>query len=70
VARGSYVDPRVIDRFRAGDTVDVDVVADEIDDIGEIDPDLLAQLDAAVVDLIERAQHRRARRRARTQRRR
>ncbi len=62
VARGSYVDPRVIDRFRAGDTldVDVDVAADEID---EIDPDLLGHLDAAVVDLIERAPHRRARRR-------
>ncbi len=68
VARGSYVDPRVIDRFRAGDTLDVDldVAADEID---EIDPDLLGHLDAAVIDLIERAPHRRARSRARHRRR-
>jgi DNA topoisomerase IB len=63
VARGSYVDPRVIDRFREGDTldVDVDVTPDAIEGIDDIDPDLLQRLDAAVVDLIERAPHRRAR---------
>jgi DNA topoisomerase IB len=66
VARGSYVDPRVIDRFRSGDTVDLDVAVAEIDDIDEIDPDLLGHLDAAVVDLIERAPHRRARDRSRS----
>jgi DNA topoisomerase I len=80
VARGSYVDPRVIERYEQGHTV-ADAVADELvesvadgrlsgdDDDAEADevaverlpPGLLAQIEEAVVDLIERSPRRPAR---------
>jgi DNA topoisomerase I len=65
VARGSYVDPRVIERFEAGQTVgdeldDVDVeelsgelFADEDEAAGPVPPRVLAEIEAAVVELIE-----------------
>ena len=78
VARGSYVDPRVIERFERGhtvgdalDAVDVDEVADEMlddrDDADEISVEglpagVLAEIEAAVVDLIEGSPRRRPRR--------
>ena len=83
VARGSYVDPRVIERFEAGHTVgdelDGDAVEAIAEDLGVVDPDgpldadddlavdavppeVLAEVEAAVVDLIERSPRRRARR--------
>ncbi len=98
VARGSYVDPRVIKRYESGETVaealdaaDVDAVVDAVlvngsgdnggggqgDDEGDDEDEdevaaldavprrLLAEVDAAVVDLIERSPRRRARRRRR-----
>jgi hypothetical protein len=90
VARGSYVDPRVIERFEYGRTVG-DTLADaRIDAVAEgllgvdgetgapDDPDdgpvavdsvpaaLLAEVDAAVADLIEGSPRRPARRRRAT----
>jgi DNA topoisomerase IB len=56
VARGSYVDPRVIEQFEAGETVadamDVDLAEDDLDGLA---PELLAELEAAVVELIQGA---------------
>ncbi len=55
VARGSYVDPRVIERFEHGETVD-----DDLDgDVDGADPEVLAEIEAAVVALIERSAGRR-----------
>lgn len=92
VARGSYVDPRVIERYEKGETVREAMAADDVDTVveavlpgqngsgdGAADQDdddqvgaleavpapLLAEVDAAVVDLIERAPRRRARDRRR-----
>ncbi|MDD9368593.1 MAG: hypothetical protein PV358_00615 [Acidimicrobiales bacterium] len=92
VARGSYVDPRVIERFEAGHTVGDDLGDDEIaamaEDLGLAEPDggagaeggqvpaepddelavdaipsdVLAEVEQAVVDLVERSPRRRARR--------
>jgi DNA topoisomerase I len=62
VARGSYVDPRVVEQFEHGETVG-DAVDEALDGIGdrdedEVPPDLLAEIEAAVVDLVERAPRR------------
>jgi DNA topoisomerase I len=55
VARGSYVDPRVIERFEHGETVD-----DDLDGtVDGADPEVLAEIEAAVVALIERSGGRR-----------
>jgi len=68
VARGSYVDPRVIEQFERGETVGDDLGADlgevEVLDDGSagldgIAPELLAEIEAAVVALIERSGGRR-----------
>ena len=55
VARGSYVDPRVIERFEHGETVDEDLDGD----VDGADPEVLAEIEAAVVALIERSARRR-----------
>lgn len=80
VARGSYVDPRVIERFEEGRTVG-DAVADDVvetvvserlggadDDsaveaevIERLPPGLVAEIERAVVDLVEGSPRRRAR---------
>ena len=55
VARGSYVDPRVIERFEHGETVE-----DDLDGaVDGADPEVLAEIEAAVVALIERSGGRR-----------
>jgi DNA topoisomerase IB len=69
VARGSYVDPRVIQQFEQGETVaehidDIDDLAGEVLDddsaaLAGIEPEVLAEIEAAVVDLIERGGARR-----------
>ena len=68
VARGSYVDPRVIEQFERGETVgdalgddlgDVDVLDDQTAALDGIAPELLAEIEAAVVALIERGRRRR-----------
>jgi DNA topoisomerase I len=93
VARGSYVDPRVIERYEDGETVgdalaatDVEAVVETVlvdgdgssggnggdgrhDEAGTLDAvprTLLAEVDAAVVDLIERSPRRPARARRRS----
>lgn len=68
VARGSYVDPRVIERFEDGHTVGDDLddlgdadledlagdlFADEDEAAGPVPPKVLAEVEAAVVELIE-----------------
>ena len=59
VARSAYIDPRVVERFEADDTV-LDVVADiELDELDQGIPD---DLEAAVLELIERARRRRTKR--------
>ena len=83
VARGSYVDPRVIEHFEAGYTVGDELDGQEVEAIAEdlgvvehdepvdpdddvavdaVPPDVLAEVEEAVVDLIERSPRRRARR--------
>jgi DNA topoisomerase I len=83
VARGSYVDPRVIERFEAGHTLgdelgdgEVEAIAEDLgvaesddpvdpdDDVSvdAVPPDVLAEVEEAVLDLIERSPRRRARR--------
>jgi DNA topoisomerase-1 len=62
VARGSYVDPRVVEQFEHGETVG-DAVDEALDGIAdregdEVPRDLLAEIEAAVVDLVERAPRR------------
>jgi DNA topoisomerase IB len=82
VARSSYVDPRVIERFADGQTI-ADAVAGEVADdiVGDltddgddadddvvleaVPSDVLAEVEAAVVELIEKAPRRVARRRRR-----
>jgi DNA topoisomerase I len=93
VARGSYVDPRVIERYESGETVGDALAEQQVDaavqavlgdgergdepgepaDDGDDDDEvsaldgvprrLLAEIDAAVVDLIQGSPRRRARRR-------
>jgi hypothetical protein len=94
VARGSYVDPRVIERYEAGETVGDALPEDQVgavvetvlgngedgdgaggaaddgadDGVSALDGvprKLLAEIDAAVVDLIEGSPRRRARARRR-----
>jgi DNA topoisomerase IB len=62
VARGSYVDPRVVEQFEQGETVG-DAVDEALHGIAdregdEVPRDLLAEIEAAVVDLVERAPRR------------
>ena len=52
VARSSYIDPRVLDRFLEGTTIAGVLAAAPVDD-DPFDPDAQAQLEAAVIDLIE-----------------
>jgi DNA topoisomerase-1 len=62
VARSAYIDPRVVERFEAEDTV-ADALADiDLDDLEQGIPE---DLEAAVLDLIERARRRPTRRRRR-----
>jgi DNA topoisomerase I len=76
VARSSYVDPRVIESFERGETVgeaidgvvgDAGLLGDDGDGgdddeaCDDLPADLLAEVETAVVDLIERAPRRRAR---------
>jgi DNA topoisomerase I len=51
VARTSYIDPRVLDRFLEGSTI-VAALAEASTD-GPFDPDAQAQLEAAVLDLVD-----------------
>ena len=64
------MDPRVIERFEEGETVgealdadlaDVDVLDDETAALDGIAPEVLAEIEAAVVALIERGDRRRKR---------
>ena len=51
VARASYIDPRVFDRFRSGWTI-----AETLEDVGEPDlgdPRKRARIEAAVLELLE-----------------
>jgi len=61
VARGSYVDPRVIEEFERGETVGDDLVeaVDDEDALDRVDPEVLAEIESAVVSLIERGRRRR-----------
>jgi len=59
VARSAYIDPRVVERFEADDTV-LDAVADI--DLDELDQGIPDDLEAAVLELIERARRRRTKR--------
>ena len=63
VARGSYVDPRVIEEFQRGETVGDDVVeaVDDEDALDRVDPEVLTEVEGAVVSLIERGRRRRVR---------
>ena len=85
VARGSYVDPRIIERYENGETVghaladaDVEALVDDVlgggdgdpqpgpgDDVAAVPVELLTEVHAAVVDLIEASPRRRARPRSR-----
>jgi DNA topoisomerase IB len=56
VARSAYIDPRVVERFEADDTV-VDALADV--DIEDLEQGIPEDLEAAVLDLIDRARRRR-----------
>ncbi len=58
VARSSYIDPRVVERFEAEDTV-VDALAV---DLGELEQGIPEELEAAVLELIERSTRRRTKR--------
>jgi DNA topoisomerase IB len=63
VARGSYVDPRVIEEFHRGETLGEDL-AESIDDdtaLDGVDPEVLTEIEAEVVSLIERGRRRRVR---------
>jgi DNA topoisomerase I len=66
VARGSYVDPRVIEQFEQGETVgdDMDedlgsVLDDDTTALDGVAPELLEEIESAVVALIERGGGRR-----------
>jgi DNA topoisomerase-1 len=58
VARSAYIDPRVVERFEAEDTVEEVLVDLEVDDLEQGIPE---ELEEAVLDLIDRARRRRAR---------
>jgi DNA topoisomerase IB len=51
VCRASYIDPRVLDRYLEG--VTLASVAVEIPEDGELDPAAQAQVEAAVLDLVD-----------------
>ncbi|MEQ1785646.1 MAG: DNA topoisomerase IB [Acidimicrobiales bacterium] len=57
VARSAYIDPRVVERFEKDDTV-VDALADV--EVEELEQGIPEDLEAAVLDLIDRARRRRA----------
>ncbi|MEO6317348.1 MAG: DNA topoisomerase IB [Acidimicrobiales bacterium] len=59
VARSAYIDPRVVERFEADDTV-LDAVADV--DLEDLEQGIPEDLEAAVLELIERARRRRTKR--------
>ena len=48
VARASYIDPRVFDRYRDGDTIGLSLVAEEDDA-----PAIQGPVEEAVLDLID-----------------
>jgi DNA topoisomerase-1 len=50
VCRSSYVDPRVIDRFMAGETIAGDLIEGGSDDLS--DPSVQERIEAAVLDLL------------------
>jgi DNA topoisomerase I len=52
VARTSYIDPRVLDRFLEGTTI-AGVIAHASPDEGPFDPEAQAQLEAAVLELVD-----------------
>lgn len=52
VARASYVDPRILDRFLEGSTI-ARVLVGSPDDDAAFDPAAQAQLEAAVLDLVQ-----------------
>jgi DNA topoisomerase I len=58
VCRASYIDPRVIDRFMSGETIGEDLAAVDATDLAN--PGVQAQLEAAVLELLEGAGGRRA----------
>jgi DNA topoisomerase I len=65
VARSAYIDPRVVERFEADDTIE-DALADV--DLEDLEQGIPEELETAVLDLIDRARRRRTkgqRRRAR-----
>ncbi len=51
VCRASYIDPRVFDRFRAGQTIGEDVRSLEPEALSR--PGLQAKIERAVLDLLE-----------------
>lgn len=57
VARSAYIDPRVVERFEADDTV-LDALADV--DLDDLEQGIPEELEAAVLELIDRARRRRA----------
>lgn len=60
VARSAYIDPRVVERFEAEDTVADALAAIDLEELQQGIPE---ELEAAVLDLIERARRRRTKRR-------
>ena len=62
VARSAYIDPRVVERFEADDTV-LDALADV--DLDDLEQGIPEELEVAVLELIDRARRRRVRDRAR-----
>jgi DNA topoisomerase IB len=56
VARSAYIDPRVVDRFEADDTIEA-AMADV--DLGDLEQGIPEDLETAVLGLIERARRRR-----------
>lgn len=65
VARSAYIDPRVVERFEAEDTV-ADALGDV--DIEDLEQGIPEDLEAAVLDLIDRARRRRVKGRRRSRR--
>ncbi len=59
VARSAYIDPRVVEGFEADDTV-LDTLADV--DLDDLEQGIPEDLEAAVLELIERARRRRTKR--------
>jgi DNA topoisomerase I len=62
VARSAYIDPRVVERFQADDTVEAAMAEVDLEDLEQGIPE---DLEAAVLDLIDRARRRRPKRRRR-----